>query len=256
MTMVCKCCTSPDRLNIDREIVQGGNLADISRRYAVPYDSLWVHSREHIARQLAQVYEKRQLAEKFDLLGKIDNIISRAERIFRRNYAAGKDNTALKALESQRSTIDMLARISYSLHQAKLAEVELLRQTSGEYDQQKQEEFQEGLKILTIPELKMFQRLQEKILNQSNEIIIPENSSFTSILKHFHDQTDGNTRSESQPAQKLIRTIEPEQKDDISRDIVQPIQPEQISVCPWDEYPLNPKYHLNLSKKKINHKSV
>src|SRR5512133_2037616 len=132
MKRECSICTDPQRLEIDRAIVNGGSLASIAKKFEVSYSTLNRHAAEHISRQLAKAWEKRELADSHDLLNKIDNMISKAEDIFNRNYRAKRDVTALKALDSQRNTIDLLARISYNLHQARLAELELSRQKSGD----------------------------------------------------------------------------------------------------------------------------
>ena len=172
MTMKCKICSHPRRLDIDREIVKGGNLARIAKNFDLPYNSLYNHAQSHTTRQLAQAWEKRDLEESHNLLGKIDEIIYAAEDIFRRNYEAKKDGIALKALDSKRSTIELLAKISYSLHQAKVTELELARIESGQGDYNREQEYQERLKILTDEELKMLLRLSEKLESQDPTMII------------------------------------------------------------------------------------
>jgi len=174
MTMQCKICSHSKRLEIDREVVRSGNLAKIAKEFGLPYSSLYAHAQNHVTRQLATAWEKKEMEESFDLLNRIDSIISRTEKIFKRNFDAQKDSLALKALDSQRNTIELLAKISYSLHQAKLAEVELMREQSGESQTALQEEQNERLRILTTPELEMLERLTRKVSMQSSEIIIPE----------------------------------------------------------------------------------
>lgn len=250
MANACRICGHSNRLEIDREIVKGGNLAKIAKNFGVPYHSLYSHAQEHVSRQLAQVYEKRQLNQDFDLLSKIDSIISRAEKIFKRNYEAQKDGIALKALDSQRSTIELLAKISYSLHQAKLAEIELLHQQSGDTDQHEAEKFQKLLGILTIAELEMFQKLQDKIINQTPTVILPDEYPTKTVLSpDYPDRAISITQTQQTPlkgfgqGQKRQRTkvngavgLEVEELD-----IIQPVQPEVIQYTPWQEHPLNGK---------------
>lgn len=163
----------PNRLEIDREIVKGTNIKEVARMFSIQnYSSLWNHSREHISRQLAQVYDKRDTEQNFDLLAKIDTIISRAEDIFLRNYKKGADITALKALDSQRNTIELLAKISYALHQAKLAELEIARQQSGEIDQESVAAYQKSLGVLNNNELSFLIKIQEKLQTQDKKIVV------------------------------------------------------------------------------------
>jgi transposase-like protein len=183
MGMICKICSHIKRLEIDRAIVGGGSVAEVARRFGVSYDSLWAHSQSHMSKQLAVAMEKKQLEHNYDLLQRIDTIIGRAEDIFHRNYKKGADVTALKALDSQRSTIELLAKISYSLHQAKMAEQELLNQNSVEFIQNQDAEHAKKLEVLTIPELEMLQKLSEKMENQDRSmIIIPESDSYNESI--------------------------------------------------------------------------
>lgn len=175
MTQICTICKNAKRLEIDRLIVEGRGLTDIAKEFDVSYQSLWNHSQNHVTRQLAQAWDKIQLQQDFDLLGRIDKIISRCEDIFTRNYEAGHDITALKALTEQRSTVELIAKISYNLHQAKIAELQLIKEKSGETEGQLKEEFQKMLTVLSIEELNVYQRIQNKLLHQNTDIIISGN---------------------------------------------------------------------------------
>lgn len=176
MANVCQICSHPDRLAIDRKIVAGeGSLASVADFFSVPYYALSNHAAHHVSRQLAQAYDKIQLAQDFDLLGIIDKILKRCEDIFQRNYDAKHDTTALKALAESRATIDLLAKISYQLHQSKLAELELLKEKKGDNTEQARQEYEQAISILSIDELPVFQRMVNKITNQNTDVIIRGN---------------------------------------------------------------------------------
>lgn len=185
MTMICKICTHPNKLEIDRAIVKGGALAAIVKNFGVPYNSLYNHARNHLSRQLGQAYNKLQLQEDFNLLQRVDQILTRAEDIFKRNYRKGKDTVALKALDSQKGTIELLAKISYSFHQAKLAEIELARIESGEQDQDLiQSQIAENIAVLTPKERAVLKQLVLKMASQDEKMVVlpqptpqPENPS-------------------------------------------------------------------------------
>jgi len=172
MSNSCLICTHVNRLSIDREIVTGGNLSKISKKYDVPYYSLYAHSQKHITRQLATVMEKKLTIEGNELMEVITKIIRRAERIFRRNDKAGKDLLALKALDSQRNTIMLLSNISAQLHSAKIAELQLAKDSGTDRQAQLEQEYQIKIAILSMEELLTYQRLQNKILHQNADIII------------------------------------------------------------------------------------
>jgi len=172
--MVCSICNHPDRLKIDREIVQGKSHTNISREYGVNSQAVRHHAENHLSHQLAAAWEKKEMAESFDMLGRIETILSRTEKIFKRNYDKEKDALALKALSESRATLDLLAKISYALHQARLAELEL---SHNDYDSKKREEAEQfAMKVcdrLTDNEIDLLTRLIEKANGIHNETIAP-----------------------------------------------------------------------------------
>ncbi len=68
MTQVCQICSHSKRLELDRSIVQGGNLSKIAKKFDVPYQSLYRHTQEHVSRQLAQAWAKKELMASMDIL--------------------------------------------------------------------------------------------------------------------------------------------------------------------------------------------
>jgi hypothetical protein len=179
MTNVCSICTHKSRLEIDRLIVAGKSYESISRQFRVSSAAVSNHSREHLSRQLVQAYEQKEIDESMNLLGRIDKILFHAEAIFERNYQAKHDVTALKALDSQRSTIDLLARISMFLHQARAAE---LAAAQGDQEAQKKAELEEFAQLicdrLNPAELDLWEKLAAKIRGDHDDVIIPYEEPF------------------------------------------------------------------------------
>lgn len=175
MPQSCRICNHPERLQIDREIIDGKSKSGIASRHGVPAHSVSYHAENHLSRQLTQAYEKRSLAESADLMGRIDKIIDRAEQIFSRNYerdTATGDLTALKALGEQRCTIELLAKISAYLHEARLLE---LQSNRDHLQQEREAEYSEQLKRLTLEELDVLQYLQAKMEGEEiEEWLVPD----------------------------------------------------------------------------------
>ena len=173
MPMSCKICNHSDRLSIDREIVQGKNRSAIARKYGLTHDNIDYHAKNHITRQLATAMQRKETAESFDLLDKIETILSRTERIFKRNYDKEKDGLALKALSESRSTIELLAKIAAYMHEARAAE---LQASQGDIDSKFAEAqamaVEQVFDRLTEPETDMFLRLVAKASGETDEIII------------------------------------------------------------------------------------
>lgn len=233
MTRVCIICSHPHRLSIDRAIVQGANLTQLAKKYGIKYGTMYNHATEHIARQLSQVYEKREAEMNLDLLSNIDKIVSRAEKIFRRNYSKGKDLVALKALSEQRSTFELIAKISYALHQAKILEREQSRE-----DERREEELamKERLSVLTIEELKLLQRINHKLETQDRSITVVEDTMGFSPLPQ-------RTRSPRPKPDERDTGVVKSKENDEKTDTDQPrpiFNNVTIPHTPWQYHPLNP----------------
>ena len=175
MARKCQICTHPNRLEIDRDIVGGRALRAIAEKFPLQYQALWRHSTNCISRQLSQAVERQSIEERHNLLSRIDDMLGKAQAILDRNYKAGKDGLALKAIDSQRNTISLLASISYQLHQAKIAELEAKTLESGGDIKSRMTKVREGLKVLTDRELKLYMKLNRKIDKRDASIkIIPD----------------------------------------------------------------------------------
>jgi phage protein U len=136
---------------------------------------------------LVQAIEKKQLIESNELLDTVNQIITRANLIFERNFEKQHDVTALKALAEIRGTIQLLSNVSAQLTQSKLAEMELKKHESGESAEQAKQEYQQSLHIFSDEELLIFQRLVNKLNNQTTDKII---SNGRVLVRNSHDKRD------------------------------------------------------------------
>lgn len=212
MPQVCHCCTNSQRLLIDRQLVEGVSIAQVSRSFGIPYNSVFNH-KSHISRQLTQVLARQETIHNFNLLEKIDQIILRAEDLFQRNYDKGRDGLALKALAESRNTVELLAKISFQLEQTRQAELELARIQSGEVTIELQDDFQSKLSVLNSAELQVLVQLQEKLeTGDSTIVVIPEITpnawdTGSSVYKVY--ATQGLHRTRPQTQAKRVRTTVP-----------------------------------------------
>lgn len=210
MGLKCSICTHKARLEIDREIVNGKSLQSISRQFVVSSAAISHHSRAHLSHQLVRAYEQKELEESMNLLGRIDTILHHAENIFERNYAARHDVTALKALDSQRQTIDLLARISMFLHQAKAAE---LQAAQGDREAQRQAEAEDLASLmadrLTPAELELFEQLSARVRGEIDKPIIPDTTPIFPKPKATRAMPAAEPDPDSIPDQRMKRTKPP-----------------------------------------------
>jgi len=189
MAMNCGICIHEKRLEIDRQLVRGGSIASVARDFMVSEHALWRHSKNHISKNLVRAMEKQDTTISLDLMTTIESILKKTETIFKRNFEKEHDTTALKALDSQRSTIDLLAKISYQLYQAKQAELELLRlNTEPDIDEQIAEQTKQ-FRVFNTTECEMFEKLLNKLRTQDHsiEVIPPKQSPFP-----VYKRTKGN----------------------------------------------------------------
>jgi|GEM_PF-1519046 len=204
MPMACKICNHPKRLEIDRELVQGKSYLSIAKKYGVNDVSLRNHKAKHLPRQLVKAYEQKELSESMNLLDRIDQLLSRAEKIFRRNYAKNTstgDTLALKSIAEQRQTFELLAKISYALHQAKLTELETQRQSVA----QDELEFQESLANLSDQELVLFHLLIRKANGDYAKPIFKEGKGVRTTNRVDREDLEDDAR---QQVEETERTIE------------------------------------------------
>lgn len=117
MSKVCRVCSHPRRLDVDREIVAGGNLTSISEKYGVPYYSIHYHKEHHLSRQILKHAEIREILHSKELLAQISDLFERSRGILDRAERDNKLGVALGAIRESRSTIELLAKIAYVLRE-------------------------------------------------------------------------------------------------------------------------------------------
>jgi hypothetical protein len=170
----CTICNHEKRNEIDTELVKGRSVQAVASFFAVDYACLYRHSKNHLSKTLMKAVERQEVIHENELMETVSNILKRAEDIFVRNYDAKHDVTALKALAETRATIELLAKISYQLNQARLAELELLKEKSGDTAEQARELYLQQISILSFEEALVYKRFNFKIINQNTDLIIKD----------------------------------------------------------------------------------
>jgi hypothetical protein len=170
MGKVCTICsTEISRLPLEKAFLQGKTIASLSREFNVSEDIIRHHCSNHLSRQLAKAWSTKELNNSVDMLSILDDLILKAKDIFDRNYKKGADVTALKALDSQRNTIELLCKVAAYMHESKLMELDQMKQQDTH---ERDEQIQQDLGVLTIEELKMLEAISLKIEKQDSSIII------------------------------------------------------------------------------------
>ena len=180
MGMACTVCNHEKRVEIDRSIISGQSHTKIAKEYGLNSQAIRHHAAEHLTRQLVTAMEKKEALESHNLISKIDDILAKAKLIFERNYARKKDAIALKALDSQRNTLELLSKIAFALHQARANELEMERIRNQEKeDTDVKNCLSEFMGRLNDDEQQLFTLLVSKASGEIDEIVLPEKFTFS-----------------------------------------------------------------------------
>jgi hypothetical protein len=112
MPRPCEICCHPKRLQIDRGLVQGKNMTEMSRVYGVNYNSLWHHKENHLSRQLMKSEEIRQMSMAETVAADVSGIYRRLNELL--DGAQEKNNTQhfLQICAEIRQYSEFLVRLS------------------------------------------------------------------------------------------------------------------------------------------------
>jgi hypothetical protein len=179
MPRVCSVCVHDRRLEIDRRLIQRvGNYTEIAEEFGLGMPAIRNHALNHLSRQLSTTYGRRELLQSTEMVDELKEVLENAKSIFHRNYTEGRDNTALKALDSIRMTLELVARIAAYIHEAKMMEERANQQTAEELHQEQDQKFlRQAISRLNNSELEMLDRLISKASGETDEVIIPEEKS-------------------------------------------------------------------------------
>jgi hypothetical protein len=173
MPQACKICNNSKRVEIDRELCRGKSKASIARSYNVSQNSLQYHADNHLSYQLKTAMQRKESIESMNLLSEIEDILSRTKKILDDAEARDRPRLALDAIREARGSYELLSKIAFSLHQARIQELELQQKQDGTKDEEDDREFWEGVhRNLNDAELHLLERLIEKINGETKENVV------------------------------------------------------------------------------------
>ena len=116
MPRTCKCCTHPQRADLDRELIANrGTYRDIAQRFAVSADSVFRHQRDHLPKLLVQAEEAKDIAQADDLLAQLKQLNVKARELAAKAEAAGDYRTALMAIRELTRLLELAAKLTGEL---------------------------------------------------------------------------------------------------------------------------------------------
>lgn len=133
MPRSCSVCSSPDRAQIDRQLVAGVPYRNIAERSGMSLGALFRHRGEHLTEQLAAAAEQRQAAEPepapappaeppeqtrrqvaaevLDIVGQLKAINGSALEVLQSARRAGDGRLVLLAVDRVQKQIELQARL-------------------------------------------------------------------------------------------------------------------------------------------------
>ena len=115
MGQVCAICSHPDRLEIERSLLQGTPKGKIASAYGVSEHAVRNHAANHLSRQIVQSHRGRELMNTERLLDDVEEMRSRIIRILDKAERDGHLVVELKALGEWRACLQFLTGLAVDL---------------------------------------------------------------------------------------------------------------------------------------------
>jgi hypothetical protein len=129
----CTICNHPQRVEIDKALVEGETLRNVAKRFDVSYSAVGRHKRNgHIAEQIAKAAKKKEIkqakeivaavekkerketADVDKLLGIVEGLLGECLRMVK-GAVEGDENTKLRAVREARETAKLLLEVQGEL---------------------------------------------------------------------------------------------------------------------------------------------
>lgn len=115
MGQKCKICNHPERLEIDRQLIQGTARLGIARKYNFNPSSVDFHAKEHLSRQLLKSHEIKERIDSTKLLDEVETCLNKTKDILFQAELDKKATLQLQAIREIRSTIELLLKLGIDL---------------------------------------------------------------------------------------------------------------------------------------------
>jgi len=169
MTMKCSICLHPKVLEINKALVQGKGFQMIANTFGSDWQSVRRHSQSHLPKALVKAYEKRSVMDAASILDGMTEGIHELKQMLDDSKEKKTPYLSVAVIREIRGYYEALVRTA-ALFASNTKEEWQTEQEQQEQDAQ--DNFREGLKVLSFEELSVLQRIQDKITKQDRKIII------------------------------------------------------------------------------------
>ncbi len=115
VSRTCTICSHPERVEIDKCLVESVPFRIIASRFGTSSTSLQRHKIDHLPMHVARAKEAREIADADDLLSQIKALRNRSISILRRAEDSGDLRTALAGVKEARNCIETLLEVEGQL---------------------------------------------------------------------------------------------------------------------------------------------
>jgi hypothetical protein len=115
MPRTCTVCAHPERVAIDKALVNGEPTRAIAGRYGLARTSLQRHQEDHIPQKLSRATEARAVAQADDLLAHVRALQGKATSLLLAAEKEGDIRTALAGIREARGCVELLAKLTGEL---------------------------------------------------------------------------------------------------------------------------------------------
>ena len=125
----CTVCTHPERERIEKDLVTGGSIRNIAKRFGLSPASVHRHKADHLPASLIEANKAGDVARADCVLEEIRAEIRRIQRLYK------KAEAILDRAQNQPIALKSVRELS-RLHKEMRETLELLARISGEFEQQ------------------------------------------------------------------------------------------------------------------------
>ena len=111
----CTVCTHPERDAIDDELASGATYMGVSRKYELGPESVRRHHQSHLSPALAAIDAEREAEVNATLVARIEQLVRRADELYKITASEGKVTSALAALREMRGSLELLGKATGEL---------------------------------------------------------------------------------------------------------------------------------------------
>ena len=175
MGQKCPICSSINKLDIEKQYLQGISIAKLAKDYNVSYHSLYEHCKSHISRQLLQSWKKKDAMQSLNLMDEFGTLIQGVKQMIEDFKSGKKHGLTLKAIDTLIRLYGVMCQFASVFYQSQADDQVNNREViEQEIEEQQTAEIHEHLKNLNEIEYYIYKHLNMSMLSPGGYTFIPK----------------------------------------------------------------------------------